>query len=71
MIGGMGVLVLVLAILPLARGESIHIMRAESPGPSVDKLVPRMRTSASLLWNLYRYDYSDDYIASYRKNASV
>ncbi|NLP16282.1 MAG: TrkH family potassium uptake protein [Clostridiales bacterium] len=52
-IGGMGVLVLVLAILPLARGESIHIMRAESPGPSVDKLVPRMRTSASLLYGIY------------------
>ena len=52
-IGGMGVLVFILAILPLARGESIHIMRAESPGPSVDKLVPRMRTSASLLYGIY------------------
>ena len=51
-IGGMGVLVFILAILPLARGESMHIMRAESPGPSV-KLVPRMRTSASLLYGIY------------------
>lgn len=52
-IGGMGVLVFILAILPLARGESMHIMRAESPGPSVEKLVPRMRTSASLLYGIY------------------
>lgn len=52
-IGGMGVLVFILAILPLARGESMHIMRAESPGPAVDKLVPRMKTSASLLYGIY------------------
>lgn len=52
-IGGMGVLVFILAILPLARGESMHIMRAESPGPSVEKLVPRMRTSAALLYIIY------------------
>lgn len=52
-IGGMGVLVFILAILPLAKGESIHIMRAESPGPSVEKLVPRMRTTASLLYTIY------------------
>lgn len=52
-IGGMGVLVFILAILPLARGESMHIMRAESPGPSVEKLVPRMRTSAALLYSIY------------------
>lgn len=52
-IGGMGVLVFILAILPLAKGESMHIMRAESPGPSVEKLVPRMRLSASLLYGIY------------------
>ena len=52
-IGGMGVLVFILAILPLAKGESMHIMRAESPGPSVEKLVPRMRSSASLLYGIY------------------
>lgn len=52
-IGGMGVLVFILAILPLARGESMHIMRAESTGPSVEKLVPRMRTSAALLYGIY------------------
>ncbi|MDD4111646.1 MAG: TrkH family potassium uptake protein [Herbinix sp.] len=52
-IGGMGVLVFILAILPLAKGESMHIMRAESPGPSVEKLVPRMKSSASLLYGIY------------------
>lgn len=52
-IGGMGVLVFILAILPLAKGESMHLMRAESPGPSVEKLVPRMRTTASLLYGIY------------------
>lgn len=52
-IGGMGVLVFMLAILPLARGESMHLIRAESPGPSVEKLVPRTRNSASLLYGIY------------------
>lgn len=52
-IGGMGVLVFILAILPMAGGESMHIMRAESPGPSVGKLVPRMRTTATLLYSIY------------------
>jgi trk system potassium uptake protein len=52
-IGGMGVLVFILAILPMSGGESMHIMRAESPGPSVGKLVPRMRTTATLLYVIY------------------
>lgn len=52
-LGGMGVLVFILAILPMAGGESIHIMRAESPGPSVGKLVPKMRTTATLLYSIY------------------
>ena len=34
-------------------GESIHIMRAESPGPSVEKIVPKMRTTAILLYKIY------------------
>ncbi len=45
-IGGMGVLVFMMAILPLADGENMHILRAESPGPIVSKLVPRMRKTA-------------------------
>lgn len=52
-IGGMGVLVFILAILPLAGGESMHLIRAESPGPSVGKLVPRIRSTAMLLYAIY------------------
>lgn len=54
-IGGMGILVFILAILPMAGGESMHILRAESPGPSVGKLVPRMRTTAVLLYSIYLF----------------
>lgn len=52
-IGGMGVLVLILAILPLAGGYNMHLMRAESPGPSVGKLVPRIRLTARILYGMY------------------
>ena len=52
-IGGMGVLVFILSILPLAGGENIHFMRAESPGPSVEKLVPRIKTSSKMLYTIY------------------
>ncbi len=52
-IGGMGVLVLILAILPLAGGYNMHLMRAESPGPTVGKLVPRVRHTARILYEMY------------------
>lgn len=52
-IGGMGVLVLMMAILPTPNGRSIHIMRAEVPGPVVGKLVPRIRDTAKILYLLY------------------
>lgn len=52
-IGGMGVLVLIMAILPSGSGRDIHIMRAEMPGPVVGKLVPRVRTTAFILYVLY------------------
>ena len=52
-IGGMGVLVFILAILPLSGGNNIHILRAESPGPSVGKLVPKMRQTAMILYGIY------------------
>jgi trk system potassium uptake protein TrkH len=52
-IGGMGVLVFILAILPLAGGHNLYLMRAESPGPSVDKLSPKMRSSATWLYGIY------------------
>ncbi len=52
-IGGMGVLVFLLAILPLAGGSQMHLMRAESPGPSVSKLVPKTRSTALILYTIY------------------
>lgn len=52
-IGGMGVLVFMMAILPLAGGENIHLLRAESPGPIVSKLVPRMRKTTEILYLIY------------------
>ncbi len=52
-IGGMGVLVFILAIMPMAGGYSMHIMRAESPGPSVGKFVPKVRETAKILYSIY------------------
>ena len=52
-IGGMGVLVFLLAIIPLSGGSNINLMRAESPGPSVGKLTPTMRHTARLLYAIY------------------
>ncbi len=52
-IGGMGVLVFVLAVLPTVEDRSIHIMRAEVPGPQVSKLVPRARNTAAILYRIY------------------
>ena len=52
-IGGMGILVLVMAIVPTDSGRSIHIMRAEMPGPIVGKLVPKIRSTAKILYLIY------------------
>ncbi len=52
-IGGMGVLVFLLAIIPMSGGSHINLMRAESPGPTVGKLVPKLRTTARLLYIIY------------------
>lgn len=52
-IGGMGVLVFLLAILPMAGGSQMYLMQAESPGPSVGKLVPKTRHTALILYSLY------------------
>ncbi|MBQ8971500.1 MAG: TrkH family potassium uptake protein [Clostridia bacterium] len=52
-VGGMGVLVLSLALLPKMGARSIYLMRAESPGPSTDKLVPRIGKNAKILYLLY------------------
>ena len=52
-VGGMGVLVFVMAFVPLSGGNNMHIMKAESPGPSVSKLVPRVKTTAMILYLIY------------------
>lgn len=52
-IGGMGVLVFVLAILPMAGGSHLSLMKAESPGPSVSKLVPTVQSTAKILYGIY------------------
>ena len=66
-IGGMGVLVFILAVLPLAGGYNIHIMRAESPGPSVGKLVPRVKTTAKI----FLHDRSADSDSSFQRYVLV
>ncbi len=52
-VGGMGVLVFMMAVLPLSGGSNMYLMKAESPGPSVSKLVPRVRNTALLLYVIY------------------
>ena len=52
-IGGMGVLVFMMAILPSVGGQAIHLLRAETTGPTKGKLVPKMRNTAMILYGLY------------------
>ncbi|MBQ6756615.1 MAG: TrkH family potassium uptake protein [Oscillospiraceae bacterium] len=52
-IGGMGILVFLLAIISMSGGSNMNLMRAESPGPSVGKLVPKVRHTASILYRIY------------------
>ena len=52
-IGGMGVLVFVMAVLPMTDGHGMHLLRAEMPGPSVGKLVSRMSDTAKILYGIY------------------
>ncbi len=53
-LGGMGILVFLLAVVPMGKGGySVHILRAESPGPSVGKLVPKLRQTAAILYGIY------------------
>ncbi len=52
-VGGMGVLVFMMAVLPMGEEHFMHIMRAEVPGPTVGKLVPRARRTASILYTIY------------------
>ena len=52
-IGGMGVLVFIMVFLPLSGAQNMNLMKAESPGPSVSKLVPRVKNTAFLLYAMY------------------
>lgn len=52
-IGGMGVLVFVMAVIPLSNKNSMFLMRAEMPGPTCDKLVPKARSTARILYTMY------------------
>ena len=52
-IGGMGVIVFIMAFLPLSGARNMHLMKAESPGPTVGKLVPKVRTTAKILYVIY------------------
>ena len=52
-IGGMGILVFMLAIVNMEGGQGIHLLRAESPGPTVSKMVPRMVDSSKILYGIY------------------
>lgn len=52
-IGGMGVLVFVMMVMPMENDNSMHLVRAEVPGPTAGKLVPRMRTTSMILYGIY------------------
>ena len=52
-VGGMGVLVFVMALIPNLSERSIHVLRAEVPGPTVGKLVPRIKDTAKILYSIY------------------
>lgn len=52
-IGGMGILVFMLAIIPMGDERSTHLMRAEVPGPIVRKIVPRIKSTAKILYSIY------------------
>ena len=52
-VGGMGVLVFAMAVIPMADRRSMHLMRAEVPGPTVGKLLPKIRDTAKILYIIY------------------
>ena len=52
-VGGMGVLVFMLTILPMSGGYHMNLMRAESPGPSVERFVPTVKSTAKILYGIY------------------
>ena len=52
-VGGMGVLVFAMAVLPMGDGRAMHLMRAEVPGPTVDKISSKLRDTAKILYSIY------------------
>ena len=52
-VGGMGVLVFTMVVLPVSDGRAMHLMRAESPGPSVGKISSKIRDTAKILYAMY------------------
>ncbi|MCI7813148.1 MAG: TrkH family potassium uptake protein [Lachnospiraceae bacterium] len=52
-VGGMGVLVFLLAVLPMVGGSQMNLMKAESPGPTVSRLVPKVKSTAKILYEIY------------------
>lgn len=52
-VGGMGILIFLLAVIPLTGGSNVNLMKAESPGPQVDKSMPHVKTTAKLLYIIY------------------
>lgn len=52
-VGGMGVFVFILSLLPVISGSTMQLMKAESPGPSVDKFVPKVKNTAQILYGMY------------------
>lgn len=54
-VGGMGIIVFMLALVPILGGSTMNLMKAESPGPVVGKLVPKIKQSASILYKIYLF----------------
>ena len=71
-IGGMGVLVFVLVLTSLDDKNTMHLMRAEVPGPEADKLVPKVRgTAKNFIWNVSCADVDRSWIFACGRNESV
>lgn len=62
-IGGMGVLVFILMLIPMRDGSHMFLMKAESPGPDVSKFVPRLQSTAVILYKLYLFITAAEVIA--------
>lgn len=52
-IGGMGILVFLIAVIPMVGGSKMNLMKAESPGPSISRILPTARESAGMLYKIY------------------